>query len=264
MGMITNLSRYYPEEGRKDDLMKGRRDNWQGSGTADRTKEVRVAILDSDEQNTTYLSAFIRGRYGHWTVSVCGTAFALATAVYDEFKGDVELLVIHVEEDGSIELARDLQDYFPHIRVIFYSGTSDCAEQIFRAVPTFFLRLPFREEFVTEAFERVRAGCEEDTERTVIIRSRGQRQKIRFSAIRYIESFGRKLFLYTDNGSFETYMTVQSILSRLPQQFTQCHRSYIVNTNRIEKYSAEGVLLTGEVLVPISKSYQKKMREILS
>lgn len=224
---------------------------------------MRVAILDSVERNIKYLSDFIRNKYSHWIVSGYATTFSLATAVYDELKGDVELLIIHAKEESNIGLARDLQNYFPHIRLIFYSETSDCAEKIFEAVPTFFLRLPFREEVVGVALERVKMECEEDIERTFTIHFRGQQQKIRFSTIRYIESFGRKMFLYTDNGSFETYMTMQEVLGKLPAQFIQCHRSYIINLNRIEKCSADSVLLTGKVLVPISKSYLKKVRESL-
>lgn len=224
---------------------------------------MRTVILDSEQQNITYLSEFIRSRYTHWTVNACTTTFALATAVYDEFKGDVELLIVHVEEESSIELARDLQEYFPHIRIIFYSETTGCAEQIFQAVPTFFLHMPFREETVAAALERVRMGCEEDIGRTFTIQSRGQKQKIRFSAIRYMESSGRKMFLYTDAGSFETYMTVGDALGKLPPQFIQCHRSYIINTDRIEKYSVDGVLLTDGALVPISRSYQKVIKELL-
>lgn len=225
---------------------------------------MRAAILDSDKQNTKYLSDFIRDKYEDWTVNAYTTAFALATAVYDEFKGDVELLIVHVDTDSSIELAKDLQDYFPHIRIIFYAGTTDWAEKIFKTVPTFFLSLPFREETVAAAFERVRVGCEEDVGRTITIQSRGKKQKIRFSAIRYIESSGRKMFLYTDDGSFETYMTVEDALDKLPPQFIQCHRSYIINADRIERYSTDGVLLSGRALVPISRSYHKKIREILN
>ncbi len=225
---------------------------------------MRTAILDSNQQNIKYLSDLIKGKYVQWLVSVYATAFALATAVYDEFRGDVDLLIVHVETDSSIELAKELQDYFPHIRVIFYSAATDCAEKIFRAVPTFFLRLPFREESAAAALERVQTGYEEDIGRTLTIRSRNQKQKIRFSSIRYIESSGRKMFLYTDNGSFETYMTVEDALGKLPAQFRQCHRSYIINVDRIEKYSADGVLLTGGELVPISRSYQGKIKEILS
>lgn len=225
---------------------------------------MRTVILDNDEQNTKYLSDFIKNKYTSWTVNAYTTSFALATAVCDEFKGDVELLIVHVETDSSIELVKDLQEYFPHIRAIFYSVTTDCAEKIFRAVPTFFLRLPFQDITVTRALERVRKECEEDNGRMLTIQSRGQKQKIRFSAIRYIECFGRKLFLYTDDGAFETYMTIQEALCKLPQQFLQCHRSYIINADRIEKYSAEGVLISGRVLVPISRSYQKKIRDILN
>lgn len=224
---------------------------------------MRTVILDSDEQNTRYLSDFIREKYPDWMVNVYSTAFALVTAVYDEFKGDVELLMVNAEGDSSIGLARDLQEYFPHIRIIFYSRTTDCAEEIFKAVPTFFLKLPFKKENTAAALERVRAGYVEDIGRTLAIQSRGQKQKIRFAAIRYIESSGRKMFLYTDDGSFETYMTIGDALGKLPPPFIQCHRSYIVNSDRIEKCSADGIFLTGGELVPLSRTYQKKIKEIL-
>lgn len=222
---------------------------------------MRVVILDSDKKNTEYLLGYIRTRYTSWSVSACATGFALATAVYDEWKGDVELLIVHVESMSSIELARDLQDCFPHLRIIFYAGTTDWAEDIFQADPSFFWRLPFRGEAMEMAFGRVKTDCEEDIGRTLTIQSRGQKQKIRFSSIRYLESMGRKMFLYTDGGSFETYMKMEDALSRLPEQFIQCHRSYIVNSDRIEKYCADEVVLTGGVPIPISRTYQKNLKE---
>lgn len=225
---------------------------------------MRIAILDDNEQNIKYLSDLIRRKYIHWIVNFYNTTFALATAVYDELKGDVELLMVHVEEDSSIELAKDLQKYFPHIRIIFYSETTSCAEKIFRAVPAYFLCIPFHEENVVEAFERVQQSCEEDIGRTITIQFQGQKQKLRFSVIRYMESLGRKMFLYTNEGFFETYMTMRDILSKLPPQFIQGHRSYIINVDRIEKYSVDGLMLTDGTLVPMSRSYQKKVKELLS
>lgn len=224
---------------------------------------MRAAILDKDEQNIRYLSDFIRQKYGDWNISAYATTFALATAVYDEWKGDLELLIVYAGEDCNIDLAKDFQEYFPHIRLIFYSGTTDCAEKIFRAVPVFFLTLPFQEEKVAEALERVRVGCAEDVGRTILIQFKGQIQKIRFSAISYMESVGRKMLLYTDSGAFETYMTVEEALDKLPPRFTQCHRSYIINPDRIERFSLDGAVLTNGTLVPISRSFQKKMKEIV-
>ncbi len=226
---------------------------------------MHTVILDTTQQNSRRISDFISEKYPGWNVNAYPTTFALATAVYDEFKGDVDLLMIHVDADRkSIELAKDLQDYFPNIRIVFYSENTECAEEIFKAVPTYFLKLPFQEQYLKMALERVRMGVEEDIGRTLVLQSHGQKQKIRFSAIRYIESIGRKLLLYTDDGSFETYMTVEDAMAKLPQQFVQCHRSYIVNLNRVEKYSTEGMLLANGELVPISRTYQKKMKELLT
>ena len=225
---------------------------------------MRVTILDSDKRNIKNLSDFIREKYPKWIVNAYPTTFELATAVYDKFKGDVELVMVHVDADSSIELARDLQEQFPQIRVIFYSETTECAEKILMAVPTFFLHLPFHEENIAIALERVRVKCEESLGKTFTIHSHGRKQKIRFSAIRYMESLGRKMLLYTDDGSFETYMTVREAISKLPPQFIQCHRSYIINSDKIEKYSTDGVLLVGMMHVPISRSFQKKLRKILS
>ena len=218
---------------------------------------MRTAILDRDKQNIRYLHGFIRDNYEHWTVYTYTTSFALAAAVYEEFRGEIELLIVYAGEESNVELVKDLQECFPHIRVIFYSGTTDCA------IPTFFLVLPFREEIVAAAFERVQTGCEEDLGGTFVLQFRGQRQKLRFSAIRYLESCGRKMLLYTDKGFFETYMTVEAALEKLPPQFMQCHRSYIVNTDKIEKCGRDGILLLGKVMIPISRPYQKKIRVIL-
>lgn len=225
---------------------------------------MRTIILDSDKQNIEYLSDFIKDNYTQWIVNAYATPFALATAIYDDFKGDVELLMVHVEGDSSIELAKDLQAYFPHIRIIFYSGTTAWAEKIFQAVPIFFLSLPFQRDNLTMALERVSVACKMDIGRTLTIQFRSQKQKIRFSAIRYMESLGRKMLVYTDEGSFETYMTMEEALDKLPPQFIKCHRSYIVNADRIEKCSTDGVWLTGRTLVPISRSCQKKLRAILN
>ncbi|MCM1026239.1 MAG: LytTR family transcriptional regulator DNA-binding domain-containing protein [Roseburia sp.] len=225
---------------------------------------MRVVILDSEEKNIRYFLDYIKDRYQDWSVNAYATTFAFATAVYDDFKGDAELLLIHVEEAEHIELAQDLQECFPHLRIIFYAETTEWAEEIFRAEPSFFLQLPFRGEALEMAFGRVKTGCEEDIGRTLTIRMRGQKQKIRFSAIRYIESVGRKMFLYTDGGSFETYMTMEAALRSLPPQFVQCHRSYIVNVDRIEKYCVDEMLLTGGAQVPISRTYQKRLKEVIS
>lgn len=223
---------------------------------------MHIAILDPNRGNAQPLCDIMKKKYADWIVSIYSSTFELATAVYDELKGDVDLLMVYAQNQ-NIELAKDLQEFFPQIRLIFYSEKTTCAEEIFRANPCFFLLLPFKEDYVELALERVKRSWEEDVRKTIVIESHGRKQKIRFSVIQYIESVGRKMFLYTDDGVFETYMTMRAILSLLPSEFVQCHRSYVINSNRIDKCNADMVVLTAGESVPISRTYHKKVFEIV-
>ena len=225
---------------------------------------MQVMILDQNSKNVKELTDFIKNNY-KWNVRSYSTIFSLVTAVYDEYKGDVELILIHIADDGEcIEAAADLQAFYPHIRLIFYSANTSFAETIFLTVPSFFLKTPFKAEWLQKAFERVKVENDEDVGNTIKIQCKGHKQKIRYSSIRYIENMRRKLMLYTDGGMFETYMTFADVLKDLPQQFIQCHRSYIVNTDRINEYSSEGIVLFSKEFVPVSRSFQNQIKTILN
>ena len=204
-------------------------------------------------------------RYRDWNVSVYSTPFALVTGVYDEWKGNVDLLLIHIfsAEDERIDMVRNLQDYFPHIRVIFYSENTSCAEKIFDSIPLYFLRIPFAEEPVGRALKRAELFCREDENQVISIRSKGQIQRIRFSLIRYVESVGRKLRFFTDDGSYENYMNIEDALKELPDRFILCHRSYIVNCDRIRTIDAGSIRLSSGEEIPLSRARIKEIREKL-
>ncbi len=56
---------------------------------------------------------------------------------------------------------------------------------------------------------------------------------IRQDTIQYIQKDGMKLIFYTDTKKYELYGSFRKILPNLPKQFIQCHKSYIVNLEKI-------------------------------
>lgn len=80
---------------------------------------MRIAILDAEQSNVKFLCNFIKQRYEDWEINVFSSTFELATTVYDVLKGDVDLLMVYADA-RYMELAKDLQDFFPHIRIVFY------------------------------------------------------------------------------------------------------------------------------------------------
>ena len=223
---------------------------------------MKIAILENNDQQYDCLLKFIRSIQEDWKVIRYRSSFALVTGIADEMKGDIDLILIHVSPDHleHIRMAKDLQDYFAHIKVIFYSESNDYAEEIFEAIPTFFLRLPIKISSLEEAFRRVESDCLMEENQTITIKFRGEIQKLRYPSISYVESVGRKLRFYTSSGCFEVYKTMDELMEELPPQFQQCHRSYVVNTEKIRKVTSDGILLSDMELVPMSRTYCEKIK----
>ena len=53
--------------------------------------------------------------------------------------------------------------------------------------------------------------------------------------LKYIKKEGMKVIFHTDTRDYETYGSFKKISPKLPNNFVQCHKSYIVNTNKISE-----------------------------
>lgn len=56
---------------------------------------------------------------------------------------------------------------------------------------------------------------------------------IKQDSIQYIHKNGMKVIFHTDTRDYETYSSFKKILPQLPEDFVQCHKSYIVNMQKI-------------------------------
>ncbi len=78
----------------------------------------------------------------------------------------------------------------------------------------------------------------------------------------YRDTEERKLVIVTPNNKYKVSMPIKDMLSLLDDRFVQCHRSCIVNKNRVEvKNYKEGyfILDTGEKVYLLSKMNRKLM-----
>ena len=61
--------------------------------------------------------------------------------------------------------------------------------------------------------------------------------------IYYAESNGRKLTLYTVQGTYEYYGRMQELEARLGEDFYRCHRGYLVHLKYVAGYDAANIQL---------------------
>lgn len=224
---------------------------------------MKIVVFDRNQERYEELRNQITQYFSEYTIKGFDTAFSLVTHIYDEAKGNVDLLFISISEDRdeNIAVATDVQEYFPHIQIVFYSQKSDCAEEIFEAIPSYFLLYPFKVDKIEKSIRRVVSNINLEMKQRLSFSYKGQLFKVRINAINYIESNGRKLWIYSQDGMWELNMTLDEMMSKLPGQFEKCHRSYIVNLDKVSKISNDEIELVNHQLIPVARPRLHQIRE---
>lgn len=67
--------------------------------------------------------------------------------------------------------------------------------------------------------------------------------------------------IVTDSEIIETYDKMDHFSFQLDKRFLQCHKSYLVNMERVKRYCGDSFLMGNETTIPISQSRRKIVRQ---
>lgn len=90
--------------------------------------------------------------------------------------------------------------------------------------------------------------------------------RVDFKNIRYIKGYGEYLQIYLDNQPTPilTLSSFAAILKKLPENFLQVHRSYIVNMNMATQIERARIVMDADTFVPVGDSYKPMFQQYLS
>lgn len=182
------------------------------------------------------------------------------TYVIDDAKGNVDALYINVDmgkKQNGIEIAKHVLEEVPNIKVIFTSSLLKDAVDIFTIDPVYFLVKPYSSDYVRDSIYKLMNIIQEEQTDLITIKSaenKGRLVTIKTRDIYYIESELRVAHIYTIDNLYTTYMTLDEIQNKLKNNFLRCHRSFIVNSDKIKKFIKQGFILFNDKFVPISRS----------
>ena len=101
------------------------------------------------------------------------------------------------------------------------------------------------------------------TEDFIFVKKNDLNQKVLINDISYIKSDN----IYLELHSYEslTYIlrsTLKSFITKLPESFIQCHKSYIINSNYITAFNTKFVIISdGEI--PISSQFKSSFKNFI-
>lgn len=114
-------------------------------------------------------------------------------------------------------------------------------------------------EFIQSYLDKVGNS---DSQSIFVIEERDGKTTIPYNDIFYFESKEKKVFARTLNDEYGFYDTLDSLEEKLPEQFARCHRSFIINTDKLEAvYLSQSFLeLTQGFEIPLSRSYKSAIK----
>lgn len=114
---------------------------------------------------------------------------------------------------------------------------------------------------VLKAQERFSFPQEENTH--FFVKSSGQRHRVSFNEILYIESIKDYVNIRTENDEYIVLDTLKSMESQLPEKFVRIHKSFIVNLDKVKSIGAKKVILPDDE-IPIGESYRAGLLDRIS
>ena len=117
------------------------------------------------------------------------------------------------------------------------------------------------QELVEKLVERTGSGKEEER---FVVETKEGKTFVPLDQVYYFEAREKKIYLRMKNQEIAFYETIENLDQRLPDQFIRCHRSFIINKDRIERVllSKNVVYLQQDMEIPLSRSYKPVLKEL--
>lgn len=153
-------------------------------------------------------------------------------------------------------------------QIILITGKPDYALKAFDYDVTDYLLKPITKSRFDASVKKALAKNEINTvnkadEAHIYVNSNLKKVKVLVNEIKWIEGLGDYIKLVTEDENILVLSTMKAFIEKLPQdKFLRIHKSYIVNLEKIEKFSSAQVEVDGQQ-IPLSRYKKLQLEEAL-
>ena len=183
-------------------------------------------------------------------------------------KPDIVFLDIEMNSINGLEIAKKL----PHnCCLIFTTAHAQYALDGFNLDAVDFLHKPIAydrfDRAIEKAIRNISVWNNKNDQETIVVKQEYNNINILLSDIFYIEALENYCKIYRINGnSVISRLNIKTIHKMLPQNtFLRVHRSFLIPTNRIQKFSKQEIWLKGlSRPIPVGRRYAKEIYDFLT
>lgn len=223
--------------------------------------KIHIAIIEDESVYAEQLKEILE----HWAKQLN------CTVVLDYFKNgtsflntkfvtyDVAFLDVELEEtmDG-LSLAQNMRRNNYQGSIIFLTNYKEYVFQGYDVQALHYLIKPIKDQEIEKCMNMV---FQLSKKNNYIFQYNNQTIKIPYYQIIYFSSANHYIDIYTIDATYSHKAKLAEIKCHLPYEFTQCHRSILVNMNHVKKIIKNEIFLTNGTELPISNTYLDNVRK---
>ena len=162
---------------------------------------------------------------------------------------------------NGITAVQKLLQQCPGVQVIYVTGHVEYCTRVYRTSHVYFLTKPLQPEDFTDALDKAIENLEERIARPFGVKVGGRIMRVLPADIEFVESDRRKVRIHLADQVIEAYESLGGISRKLPGTFVQCHKSFLVNMEKIAEMRSDQIDLLSGATIPISQKRSRPTRE---
>ena len=204
----------------------------------------------------------------HSDISIVGRCYnaTQARSWLAKDHGELLFLDINMPDLNGIELLKVLRN---RPQVIIISAYQEYAIQGFELDVADYLLKPVCSERLSQALDKVRSRGQKQSSNDIVaqhivLKVDREKRKFTLEDITLLEAYGNYVKLWQGEDMVLVNSSLKLLIEMLPNtQFTQVHKSFVVNNDKIISVETDSITMKCGRTVKVSKTFKKKLQHLL-
>lgn len=177
-------------------------------------------------------------------------------------KANLIFMDIELEEMNGIDVAEQINQLIPACYIVYLTSHLEYAVEVYNSEHLYYILKEELEKRLPKLCEKLeRIVAQEERNVSISMKNSGT-MVVPADDIIYAERQGRITEIYLMNQVVETTHKLSELEQNWGEdQYIQCHNSYLINMRRIVVYKRDVVEMKNGFTIPISRKFQKKVKE---
>jgi len=241
---------------------------------------LKVVLCDDDKIYMQLLEKLIKdiATRSNYNIEIAVmTSSPLDVLEYSDKENGISIYILETEyrlyENDGIELAKTVRGKDRDSYIVFCTAHSEYIYKVMTGLikPSGFL-IKQGDNIKIEELENVMGDIYRDylnffagSEAVLNINIGTEIYRIEYNQIIYLESFQKKIYVHTGNQRIGYYDSLSSLEEKLGANFIRCHKSYIINEDKVSRVSFTDmkIIMSNGAQIDISRSFKASIKDRL-